>query len=64
MAYDRTEATFQSVQEIPVQQLTQTQDGGQIGTTQFREAGITLTVTPNIMDDNSVVLQVTPESVS
>jgi hypothetical protein len=61
MAYDRTEATFQSVQEIPVQQLTQTQQGGNIGTTEFREAGITLTVTPNIMDDNSIVLQVTPE---
>ncbi|HUG68972.1 MAG TPA: secretin N-terminal domain-containing protein [Pirellulaceae bacterium] len=61
MAYDRTEATFQSVQEIPVQQLTQTQQGGNIGTTEFREAGITLKVTPNIMDDNSVVLQVTPE---
>ncbi len=60
MAYDRTEASFSSVQEIPVQQLTQTQQGGNIGTTQFREAGITLTVTPNIMDDNSVVLQVTP----
>lgn len=61
MAYDRTEAKFQSVQEIPVQQLTQTQQGGQIGTTQFREAGITLSVTPTIMDDNSVLLQVTPE---
>jgi general secretion pathway protein D len=61
MAYDRTEATFQSVQEIPVQQLTQTSQGGNIGTTEFREAGITLTVTPQIMDDNSVVLQVTPE---
>lgn len=61
MAYDRMEARFQSVQEIPVQQLTQTQQGGNIGTTQFREAGITLTVTPQIMDDNSVLLQVTPE---
>ncbi|MEO8493720.1 MAG: secretin N-terminal domain-containing protein [Planctomycetota bacterium] len=60
MAYDRTEAKFESVQEIPIQQLTQTQQGGQIGTTQFRKAGITLTVTPNIMDDDSVVLQVTP----
>ncbi|MBC8352927.1 MAG: type II secretion system protein GspD [Planctomycetes bacterium] len=60
MAYDRTEATFQSVQEIPVQQLTQTEAGGSIGTTEFREAGITLTVTPQINDDDSVVLQVTP----
>lgn len=61
MAYDRTEATFTSVQEIPVQQLTQTSEGGNIGTTEFREAGITLTVTPFINDDNSVRLMVTPE---
>lgn len=61
MAYDRTEASFQSVQEIPVQQLTQTSEGGNIGTTEFREAGISLTVTPTITNDNSVVLQVTPE---
>ncbi|MCA9144105.1 MAG: type II secretion system protein GspD [Planctomycetaceae bacterium] len=60
MAYDRTEATFQSVQEIPVQQLTQTSQGGNIGTTEFREAGITLTVTPFINADNSVRLIVTP----
>lgn len=61
MAYDRMEATFQSVQEIPVQQLTQTSEGGNIGTTEFREAGISLTVTPRIMADNSVLLSVTPE---
>ncbi len=61
MAYDRTEATFTSVQEIPVQQLTQTSEGGNIGTTEFREAGISLTVTPQIMVDNSVLLNVTPE---
>jgi len=61
VAYDRVEATFQSVQEIPVQQLTQTQQGGNIGTTQFREAGITLRVTPTIMPDDSIVLVVAPE---
>ncbi|MDA1055207.1 MAG: hypothetical protein O3C40_32700 [Planctomycetota bacterium] len=61
MAYDLTQATFQSVQEIPVQQLTQTDAGGSIGTTAFREAGIKLTVTPRIMDDNSILLEVTPE---
>jgi hypothetical protein len=61
VAYDLVEASFQSVQEIPVQQLTQTEAGGNIGTTEFREAGITLTVLPRIMTDNSILLQVTPE---
>ncbi len=61
IAYDRVEAKFQSVSEIPVQQLTQTEAGGNIGTTSFREAGITLTVTPEIMDDGTVKMSVTPE---
>jgi hypothetical protein len=61
VAYDMIQASFQSVQEIPVQQLTQTAEGGNIGTTEFREAGITLSVTPRIMADDSILLQVTPE---
>lgn len=61
IAYDRIEAKFQSVSEIPVQQLTQTSAGGNIGTTSFREAGITLTVTPSIMKDGTVKMDVTPE---
>jgi len=61
IAYDRTEATFSSVSEIPVQELTQTTAGGNIGTTTFREAGITLTVTPRIMQDGTILMEVTPE---
>lgn len=61
IAYDRIEAKFTSVSEIPVQQLTQTTAGGNIGTTTFREAGITLTVTPSIMQDGTVKMDVTPE---
>jgi hypothetical protein len=44
-----------------VQQLTQTAEGGSIGTTAFREAGITLMVTPRINDDGSLRLQIAPE---
>lgn len=61
MAYDNEEAEFQSVQEIPVQSLVQTSQGGSIGTTEFREAGIILTVTPRIMSDGTILMQVTPE---
>ena len=43
---DGVTATLRSVSEIPLDQLTETMDGGQIGTTQFREAGITLSVVP------------------
>jgi type II secretory pathway component GspD/PulD (secretin) len=59
-AYDRTTATFQSVQEIPVQTLTQT-EGGTIGTTEFREAGITMEVTPRITTSGTIIMEVHPE---
>jgi len=61
VAYDGVQAQFASVQEIPVQQLTQTDAGGAIGTTEFREAGITLRVTPRITSHHTIVLEVTPE---
>ncbi len=57
---DREPATIQIVTEIPYQQLTQTQQGGQIGTTAFREAGVTLMVTPHIANDGTVQMEVTP----
>lgn len=57
---DRESATIQIVTEIPYQQLTQTQQGGNIGTTAFREAGVMLKVTPHISADNTVQMVVTP----
>jgi type II secretory pathway component GspD/PulD (secretin) len=58
---ENEEAIFKSVQEIPIQQLTQTGQGGQIGTTAFREAGIKLTVTPKIAADGMIRMHVSPE---
>lgn len=60
-AYDRTTATFESVQEIPVQALTQTAEGANIGTTEFREAGITMEVTPRITSSGKIIMEVQPE---
>lgn len=57
---DREEASIKIVTEIPIQQLTQTAQGGNIGTTSFREAGVTLTVTPQIGGDGTITMQVTP----
>ena len=57
---DREEASIKIVTEIPIQQLTQTSQGGSIGTTSFREAGVTLTVTPQIGGDGTITMQVTP----
>jgi general secretion pathway protein D len=55
------EAQIRIVSEIPVQQLTQTDGGGSIGTTTFREAGITMSVIPEIADDQWLQLTVSPE---
>lgn len=57
---DREEASIKIVTEIPIQQLTQTSEGGSIGTTSFREAGVTLTVTPQIGGDGTITMAVTP----
>lgn len=54
-------AVFQSVEEIPYQQLTQTQQAGQIGTTAFKDAGITLRVRPKIAADGTIEMLVEPE---
>ena len=53
IVYDLETASFEAVTEIPYQQLTQGLGGGSIGTTAFREAGTTLTVTPQIARDPS-----------
>ena len=58
---DNEQATFRSVREIPIQQLTETAQGGNIGTTAFREAGIKLTVTPKIAADCTICMEVAPE---
>lgn len=48
------------VTEVPYQQLTQGIEGGTIGTTEFREAGVTLNVIPHIADDGTIALVVNP----
>jgi general secretion pathway protein D len=58
---DNEQAVFRSVREIPIQQLTETQQGGNIGTTAFRDAGITLTVTPKVSSDCTISMEVAPE---
>ncbi|MBX7168054.1 MAG: hypothetical protein K1X74_17090 [Pirellulales bacterium] len=58
---DYEEAHIEIVTEIPYQQLTQTQQGGNIGSTAFREAGVMLDVTPQIAADGTVLLKVKPE---
>ncbi len=53
-------ANIEIVTEVPYQQLTQGIQGGTIGTTSFREAGVQMTVTPHIAQDNTIAMQINP----
>jgi general secretion pathway protein D len=57
---DRHMASLKVVTQVPVQQLTQTQQGGSIGSTAFKEAGIMLDVTPRIANDGTIEMEVAP----
>jgi general secretion pathway protein D len=61
LVLENQQAEFKSVREIPIQQLTETQQGGNIGTTAFKEAGIRLTVVPKIACDGTISMDVEPE---
>lgn len=54
-------AEMSSVQQIPFQQITQSELGGQLGTTSFKDVGITLNVTPTVAADGTVKLDVDQE---
>ncbi|NOZ38818.1 MAG: type II secretion system protein GspD [Planctomycetes bacterium] len=58
---DNETAEMSSVQQIPFQQLTQSSLGGQIGTTAFKDVGVTLQVTPTIAADGTIKLEVGQE---
>ncbi|MEM8944041.1 MAG: hypothetical protein AAGD11_02580 [Planctomycetota bacterium] len=58
---DNETADMSSVQQIPFQQITQSELGGQLGTTAFKDVGITLRVTPTVSADGTVRLSVQQE---
>ena len=54
-------AQMSSVQQIPFQQQTQSELGGQLATTAFKDVGITLNVTPRIAADGTIRMDVQQE---
>jgi type IV pilus assembly protein PilQ len=61
LTLDNEEAHIEIIREIPYQELTQTSAGGQIGTTDFRDVGVFLTVTPHVTRDDKVRMHIVPE---
>ncbi len=58
------QAVVEIVQEIPFQEMTQTTQGPPVSSTEFKDIGVTLTVTPQITHDGSIMLQLRPEESS
>ncbi|AQT69592.1 Type IV pilus biogenesis and competence protein PilQ precursor [Anaerohalosphaera lusitana] len=61
LVMDNELANIKIVSEVPFQQLTQTMGGGNIGTTEFKEVGVSLEVVPHLTRDGMIRLQLRPE---
>jgi type IV pilus assembly protein PilQ len=61
LVLDNETAQIKIISEVPYQELTQTSGGGNIGSTEFKEVGITLGVTPHLTRDEKIRLKVQPE---
>ncbi len=61
LVLDNEKALIRIVDEIPFQELTQTAQAGNIGTTEFRDVGVELTVIPHVTRDNLIRLSLHPK---
>lgn len=61
LVLDNEQAEIKIVEEIPYQELTETSAGGSIGTTQFRDVGVELRVTPHLTREGLIRLQLNPK---
>jgi type IV pilus assembly protein PilQ len=61
LVLDNETAQIQITSEIPYQELTETSGGGSIGSTNFKDVGVTLNVKPHLTRDEKIRLYVEPE---
>ena len=61
MVLDNETATFEIIREIPYTESTQTSEGGSMTSTEFKEVGVKLEVTPHVTRDGMVRLHIQPE---
>jgi len=54
-------ATIKAVEEIPYNEITETSEGGQLSSTEFKEVGVTLEVGATLTDNNLIYLTVDSE---
>jgi len=53
-------AEIKTVEEIPYQEKTDTSQGGQLTSTQFKEVGVTMEVKASVTDEGRILLTVSP----
>ncbi|MBN2018993.1 MAG: secretin and TonB N-terminal domain-containing protein [Sedimentisphaerales bacterium] len=61
LVLDNEEALIKIVSEVPYQELTETSGGGSIGSTNFKDVGVSLRVIPHLTRDEMVRLKLRPE---
>lgn len=61
MVLDNQEAEIKIIEEIPYQELTESSAGGSIGTTNFRDVGVELRVTPHLTRDGLIRMSLNPK---
>ena len=61
LVLDNEEAEIKIVEEVPYQQLTQSTDGGSVGTTEFRDVGVELRVIPHLTREGLIHLTLNPK---
>ncbi len=61
LVLDNKEASIDITSERPYQELTESSEGGSIGSTSFKKVGVKLTVTPHVTRDEMVRLILQPE---
>lgn len=61
LVLDNETASIKIISEIPYQQISESSEGGQIGSTEFREVGVELEVTPHVTRDEIIRLHLKPK---
>jgi type IV pilus assembly protein PilQ len=61
LVLDNETAMINIISELPYQELTQTSGGGNIGTTNFKDVGVKLKVTPHLTRGDKIRMKVEPE---
>jgi len=54
-------ASIEAVRELPYNEITNTSEGGQLSSTQFKKVGVKLNVTATMTEDNLILLSVNSE---